>query len=66
MAFLEGRYLLNLDGTGYYSSEKIGSEACLTKVDKKTGKVMYYQGLYCILHLLRIFILHEILKPCLE
>lgn len=43
MALLEGCYLLNLDGTGYYSSEKIGSEACLTKVDKKTGKVMYYQ-----------------------
>lgn len=43
MAFLEGCYLLSLDGTGYYSSAKIGSEACMTKVDKKTGKVMYYQ-----------------------
>lgn len=43
MRFLEGYYLLNLDGTGYYFSEKVGSDACLQKKDKKTGKVMYYQ-----------------------
>jgi hypothetical protein len=43
MVFMEGCYLLNLDGTGYYSSEKIGSESCLKKVNKKTGKVTYYQ-----------------------
>ena len=41
MVFLEGCYLLSLDGTGYYSSEKIGSEYCLVKKDKKTGKITY-------------------------
>jgi len=39
--FLGGHYLVSLDGTGFYSSEKISSSACLTKVDKKTGKVTY-------------------------
>jgi len=43
MVFMEGCYLLSLDGTGYYSSEKIGSEYCLVKKDKKTGKVTYYR-----------------------
>ncbi len=41
MVFLDGYYLLNLDGTGFYSSEKVSSEACLKKV-RKNGKTLYY------------------------
>ncbi len=50
--FLDGHYLLSLDGTGFYSSEKIGSAACLTKVDKKTGKVTYHLQMLgaCVVH----------------
>jgi len=40
--FLEGCYLLSLDGTGYFASHKIHCEACLQKVNKKTGEVTYY------------------------
>ncbi|MDZ7696232.1 MAG: transposase [Deltaproteobacteria bacterium] len=43
MKFLNGCYLLNLDGTGIYASEKLGSEACLVKKHKKKGKITYYQ-----------------------
>lgn len=43
MVFMEGCYLLSLDGTGYYYSEKIGSDYCLRKKEKKTGKVTYYR-----------------------
>lgn len=39
--FLDGHYLLSLDGTGFFSSEKLSSPACLTKTDKKTGTVTY-------------------------
>jgi hypothetical protein len=39
--FFEGCYLLGLDGTGYFSSEKIHCAACLEKVDSKTGQVTY-------------------------
>jgi hypothetical protein len=41
MVLLDGYYLLNLDGTGYYSSEKVSSDACLKKV-RKNGKTLYY------------------------
>ena len=40
--FLNGYYLLALDGTGTFSSDCIHSEECLTKTDKKTGKKTYY------------------------
>jgi len=40
--FIEGCYLLNLDGTGSYSSRKIHSEACLVK-KSDSGKVTYHQ-----------------------
>ena len=43
MEFLNGCYLLNLDGTGIYTSEKLGSDACLVKEHKKKGKITYYQ-----------------------
>lgn len=40
--FMEGCYLLSLDGTGYFSSKKIHCDSCLEKVNKKTGEVTYY------------------------
>jgi len=43
MAFFKGCYLLSLDGTGYFLSEKIHSNSCLEKVNRKTGKITYYQ-----------------------
>ena len=42
MVFMEGCYLLALDGTGYFSSEKLHSKACMVKVSKKSGKTSYY------------------------
>jgi hypothetical protein len=39
--FHEGCYLLSLDGTGYFSSQKIHCASCLEKVNKKTGQVTY-------------------------
>lgn len=42
MVFMEGCYLLSLDGTGFYFSEKISSDSCLEKKNKKTGKVSYH------------------------
>ena len=41
--FLDGCYLVSLDGTEFYRSEKMGSPACMRRVDKKTGKTTYYQ-----------------------
>jgi hypothetical protein len=41
--FLEGCYLVSVDGTEYYRSDKLGSPACMTRVHKKTGKTTYYQ-----------------------
>ena len=43
MVFMEGCYLLSLDGTGYFTSEKIHSESCMEKISSKTGKVTFYQ-----------------------
>lgn len=41
MIFMEDRYLLNLDGTGYFSSKALYSDACMEKVSAK-GEVTYY------------------------
>jgi len=41
--YLDGCYLLSLDGTGYFSSGRLNSGACLIKNNKKTGKSTYYQ-----------------------
>jgi len=38
--FLDGYYLIPLDGSGYFSSEKISCQSCLTKTSEK-GKVRY-------------------------
>ena len=50
--FMEGSYLLSLDGTGYFSSEKLCSDACMVKVSKKSGKVTYYMQALgaCLVH----------------
>lgn len=42
MVFIEGRYLVSIDGTGYFSSEKLYSPSCLEKKSSKTGKSTYY------------------------
>jgi len=39
--FLGGSYLVSLDGTGYFCSKKVHCDACLQKVNKKTGEVTY-------------------------
>ena len=39
--FMNNCYLLSLDGTGYFSSDKIHCESCLEKKNKKTGKITY-------------------------
>ena len=41
MVFMEGCYLLSLDGTGYFSSQKVHCDSCLERVNKKTGEVTY-------------------------
>jgi hypothetical protein len=40
MAFLDGHYLLSLDGTGYFSSQTIHCASCLHKVHRN-GSVTY-------------------------
>jgi hypothetical protein len=42
MVFIEGCYLIALDGTGYYSSEKLFSPFCLVKSCSKSGKTIYH------------------------
>jgi hypothetical protein len=42
MVFMEGHYLVSIDGTGYFSSEKLFSPSCLEKKSSKTGKSTYY------------------------
>lgn len=41
MVFMQDSYLLNLDGTGYFSSSKLHSDACMEKVHAN-GKTTYY------------------------
>lgn len=45
LAFMEGCYLLSLDGTGYFSSKKIHCASCLEKKNTKTGEITYYHQL---------------------
>lgn len=42
MVFMNDCYLLNLDGTGYFSSNKLHSDVCMEKVNSETGEVTYY------------------------
>lgn len=45
MTWLGGYHLLALDGTGIYTSEKMGSDYCLRK-RKRNGKEEYYQQMF--------------------
>lgn len=64
MVFYEGCYLLDLDGTGFFSSQKLSAPFCLEKVNKKTGQITYY------LQLLGAAIVHpdfkEVIPLCPE
>lgn len=42
MVFYDGCYLLNLDGTGIFSSKKLKTPFCMEKKNKKTGEITYY------------------------
>jgi hypothetical protein len=42
LVFIEGCYLIALDGTGYFSSEKLFSPFCLVKSCSKSGKTIYH------------------------
>jgi len=42
MVFYKGCYLLNLDGTGFFSSQKLSAPFCMEKENSKTGKIRYY------------------------
>jgi len=39
--FIEGHYLLSVDGTQYFSSKKIHCDSCLEKVNSQTGEISY-------------------------
>ena len=43
-AYLDGHYLLSLDGTGYFSSSKIHCSSCLEK-HHRNGNITYYHQL---------------------
>ena len=40
--FINGNYLIAIDGTGYFSSDTIHCASCMEKRDKKTGEVTCY------------------------
>jgi hypothetical protein len=50
--FYQGCYLLALDGTGYFQSEKVHCESCLTKVHSRTGQTTYHHQMLgaCLVH----------------
>ena len=41
MVFMNNCYLLSIDGTGYFSSNKIHCDSCCTKINSKTGVITY-------------------------
>ena len=45
MAFLDGHYLLALDGTGYFASQTIHCASCLHKVHRNGSLTYYHQML---------------------
>jgi hypothetical protein len=42
MVFMDDCLLISNDGTGYFSSEKLHSPACLEKKNSKTGQTIYH------------------------
>jgi len=41
LVFMEGCYLLSLDGTGYFASSQVHCPSCLEKKSSKTGEIRY-------------------------
>jgi hypothetical protein len=41
MIFMNRSYLISIDGTGYFSSNKIHCDSCCTKTNSKTGEITY-------------------------
>ena len=41
LVFMDGCYLLSLDGTGYFSSNDVHCPSCLEKKSSKTGEIRY-------------------------
>lgn len=44
-AYMDGAYLIAIDGTGYYSSNNISCACCLEKQSKKDGSTTFYHQL---------------------
>ena len=42
MVFMNGCYLLSIDGTGYFSSNTVHCDFCSVKTNSKTGEITYY------------------------
>ena len=42
MVYMDDYYLFSIDGTGYFSSNKIHCKSCCTKTNSKTGEVTYH------------------------
>ncbi len=42
MVFYKNHFLLSLDGTGFFSSNKLFSDICMEKVKKSTGEKSFY------------------------
>nr|QNO44769.1 hypothetical protein GAHJGAJJ_00002 [Methanosarcinales archaeon ANME-2c ERB4]QNO49656.1 hypothetical protein FBMMOPGC_00003 [Methanosarcinales archaeon ANME-2c ERB4]QNO49759.1 hypothetical protein DMFPCFDI_00002 [Methanosarcinales archaeon ANME-2c ERB4]QNO50111.1 hypothetical protein GDOAKEED_00015 [Methanosarcinales archaeon ANME-2c ERB4] len=42
MVFMNGCYLLSVDGTGYFSSNTVHCDSCSMKTNSKTGEITYY------------------------
>ncbi len=42
MVFMNGCYLLSVDGTGYFSSNTVHCDQCSMKINSKTGEITYY------------------------
>ena len=40
--YLNGCYLLSVDGSGYFSSNDVHCDSCLEKKNKKTGEITYH------------------------
>ena len=45
MVFMNGYYLLSLDGSGYFCSKQVHCASCLEKKNSKTGEVSYHHQL---------------------
>jgi len=42
MVFMNGCYLLSVDGTGYFYSNTVHCDHCSIKINSKTGEITYY------------------------